>query len=145
MGVSYDRATMTRMKLLRADRIVRCDWCGAAVAHDSNLCHYCELRRDGLLPEPSVPKQKPRRPRSERIPSSTRVYGNHKQELRNMMLRDPCAYCGEYRPLMTIDHIVPSSQGGPSHIDNFTGACADCNGEKADRSLLVYLAWKWAR
>lgn len=36
--------------------------------------------------------------------------------------------------LMTKDHIVPTSKGGPDHIDNMQTMCTDCNKEKGDMS-----------
>jgi len=43
-----------------------------------------------------------------------------------------------YRPdgtevMLTKDHIVPKSKGGPNHFDNYEPMCADCNTEKADK------------
>ncbi len=35
--------------------------------------------------------------------------------------------------LMTVDHILPKSKGGPHHIDNFQPMCMPCNMKKADK------------
>ncbi len=36
--------------------------------------------------------------------------------------------------LMTKDHIVPKSKGGPDHIDNYQTMCTQCNRIKADKN-----------
>lgn len=51
---------------------------------------------------------------------------------------DPCAYCGG--PADTLDHIVPTSQGGMHDALNITRACRSCNASKNDRPLLIFLA-----
>jgi 5-methylcytosine-specific restriction endonuclease McrA len=56
---------------------------------------------------------------------------------RNVFKRDhwTCQYCG-VQPggeELTIDHVVPRSQGGTSAWDNCVLACIDCNKRKADR------------
>ena len=35
--------------------------------------------------------------------------------------------------LFTKDHIIPKSQGGPSHMDNYQTLCRPCNQRKADK------------
>lgn len=48
-----------------------------------------------------------------------------------------CQYCGG-RPgteELSIDHIIPKSQGGKSTWDNCVLACVKCNARKADKSL----------
>lgn len=52
---------------------------------------------------------------------------------------DPCFYCG--RPSETWDHIVPKSLGGKG-IDNLVRACANCNGDKSNMSLLQFLLYR---
>jgi 5-methylcytosine-specific restriction endonuclease McrA len=57
---------------------------------------------------------------------------------RNMFKRDhyTCQYCG-CQPggeELTIDHVVPRSQGGQSTWDNCVLACVACNKRKADRT-----------
>ena len=36
--------------------------------------------------------------------------------------------------LMTKDHIIPASKGGPDHIDNMQTMCTNCNSEKGNMS-----------
>jgi 5-methylcytosine-specific restriction endonuclease McrA len=57
---------------------------------------------------------------------------------RNVFKRDhwTCQYCG-VQPggeELTIDHVVPRSQGGTSTWDNCVLSCIDCNHRKADRT-----------
>lgn len=57
---------------------------------------------------------------------------------RNVFKRDQftCQYCGR-RPgseELTIDHVVPRSQGGNSSWENCVLACVECNMRKANRT-----------
>jgi len=47
-----------------------------------------------------------------------------------------CAYCSRRYPAsdLTVDHIIPASQGGTSTWGNTVAACAHCNQRKADRT-----------
>lgn len=56
------------------------------------------------------------------------------------LLQDRCCYCGE--PMEHLDHIVPTSKGGPDMWDNLTAACKRCNSQKNNRSLLDFLLYK---
>jgi 5-methylcytosine-specific restriction endonuclease McrA len=56
---------------------------------------------------------------------------------KNILLRDDytCQYCqlkGER--LMTVDHVVPKSKGGPSTWENLVCACMRCNNRKNNRT-----------
>ena len=58
-----------------------------------------------------------------------------------------CAYCG--KPLSKlqkqghIDHLFPSSLGGPNHISNRVLSCATCNeAEKLDRAWQEFMVQK---
>ena len=57
---------------------------------------------------------------------------------RNVAKRDhsTCQYCGAQPGVeeLTIDHIVPRSQGGQSSWTNCVAACVSCNARKADRT-----------
>ncbi len=58
---------------------------------------------------------------------------------RNIYKRDrnTCQYCGARPPLcdLTIDHIVPRSEGGHSTWENCVLACLRCNRRKASHTL----------
>lgn len=70
----------------------------------------------------------------DRVPSGQVAFNR-----RNLFKRDrhTCQYCGKQPPPdeLTIDHIVPRSQGGLSSWTNCVLACISCNHRKADRSL----------
>jgi len=44
-----------------------------------------------------------------------------------------CQYCGNRKPGMTIDHVIPRSRGGESAWENIVAACGGCNRRKGDR------------
>lgn len=56
---------------------------------------------------------------------------------KNVLLRDRhrCQYCGkEFAPaLLTLDHVIPTSQGGRTQWDNVVTACKTCNVRKGNR------------
>ena len=56
---------------------------------------------------------------------------------KNVLIRDGyrCQYCGEqFTPtLLTLDHVIPLSQGGKTQWDNLVAACKACNIRKANR------------
>ena len=58
---------------------------------------------------------------------------------RNLFRRDlhMCAYCGkEFKDhVLTRDHIVPASKGGPTSWTNCVTACTPCNSRKDDLTL----------
>lgn len=56
---------------------------------------------------------------------------------RNLFKRDKgtCQYCGGKKSKdMTIDHIIPRSQGGRTTWENCCLACVECNSHKADKT-----------
>jgi 5-methylcytosine-specific restriction endonuclease McrA len=57
---------------------------------------------------------------------------------RNILVRDghQCQYCGETFSalVLTLDHVIPRSKGGPSTWENLVAACKDCNRRKADQT-----------
>ncbi len=57
---------------------------------------------------------------------------------RNIFKRDryTCQYCGNQpgSEELTIDHVVPRSQGGVSSWENCVLACVDCNARKANKT-----------
>lgn len=56
---------------------------------------------------------------------------------KNVLLRDRyrCQYCGKEFPpnFLTLDHVVPTSQGGKTEWDNVVTACKTCNIKKGNR------------
>lgn len=57
---------------------------------------------------------------------------------RNLFARDTntCQYCGKRfsTPDLSLDHVVPRSQGGPTTWDNVVCACLKCNVRKGGRT-----------
>ncbi len=57
---------------------------------------------------------------------------------RNVARRDhfTCQYCGVQPGVdrITVDHVMPRSQGGPTSWQNCVAACVPCNARKADRT-----------
>ncbi|MFG0252614.1 MAG: HNH endonuclease [Phycisphaerales bacterium JB038] len=57
---------------------------------------------------------------------------------RNIYARDRnrCQYCGKHFPSseLSIDHVVPRSQGGPHVWENVVCACTRCNARKGGRT-----------
>ena len=57
---------------------------------------------------------------------------------RNIYARDRgrCHYCGKRFPSsqLTLDHVVPRSQGGQDRWDNLVSACTSCNSRKGGRT-----------
>lgn len=79
------------------------------------------------------------RPRGDRVrPAVDRAlyYVAHRRKTvaltkKNILLRDKyrCQYCGvRGGSVMTVDHVVPKSRGGPSSWTNLVACCAPCNG-----------------
>jgi 5-methylcytosine-specific restriction endonuclease McrA len=52
----------------------------------------------------------------------------------NIIRRDMriCQYCGKSEPHMTVDHVIPRSQGGQDTWENLVCACSACNNRKGD-------------
>ena len=54
---------------------------------------------------------------------------------------DRCEYCRMHQDLQGatfhVEHILPSSHGGPTGLDNLAWACPGCNLHKADRTEAV--------
>lgn len=69
----------------------------------------------------------------DRVPTSSVTFSR-----RNIFRRDrfTCQYCGRQPKAdeLTIDHVLPRSQGGQSTWDNCVLACVECNHRKADRT-----------
>ena len=57
---------------------------------------------------------------------------------RNIFARDhnQCQYCGKRFPTteLSLDHVIPRSQGGGTTWDNIVCACVDCNVRKGGRT-----------
>ncbi len=69
----------------------------------------------------------------EKVPRHTVKFNR-----RNIFARDnnQCQYCGKKYPTseLSLDHILPRSQGGGSSWENLVCACIDCNVRKGGRT-----------
>jgi 5-methylcytosine-specific restriction endonuclease McrA len=69
----------------------------------------------------------------EKIPRHTVKFNR-----RNIFARDnnQCQYCGKRYPTseLSLDHVVPRSQGGENSWENIVCACIDCNVRKGGRT-----------
>jgi 5-methylcytosine-specific restriction endonuclease McrA len=69
----------------------------------------------------------------DRVPRQTVKFNR-----RNIFARDgnQCQYCGKRFPTpeLSLDHVVPRSQGGKATWDNIVCACLDCNIRKGGRT-----------
>lgn len=56
---------------------------------------------------------------------------------RNIMKRDSftCQYCGGNGHAMTIDHVIPKSNGGKTVWENVVCCCPPCNLRKANKTI----------
>ncbi len=54
---------------------------------------------------------------------------------KNVHIRDQhtCQYCGSTHNL-TLDHVMPTSRGGPSSWENVVTACSPCNSKKGNKT-----------
>src|ERR1700732_155007 len=71
--------------------------------------------------------------RYDRLPGTAVTFSR-----RNVAKRDhhTCQYCGAQPgwESITVDHVLPRSQGGASTWTNCVAACVGCNARKADRT-----------
>lgn len=69
-----------------------------------------------------------------RIPYQARALSR-----KNILIRDrhTCQFCGDVLPAsdLTLDHVIPRSQGGKSTWENLVASCHACNNRKGDRTV----------
>lgn len=55
---------------------------------------------------------------------------------KNVIVRDRhrCQYCNHSKGPMTVDHIIPKTEGGGDTWENLVCACSRCNNKKGDRT-----------
>jgi len=55
---------------------------------------------------------------------------------KNIFIRDGfrCAYCGNDKEKLTIDHIIPKSKGGKTSFENCVSSCKTCNNKKGGQT-----------
>jgi hypothetical protein len=72
------------------------------------------------------------------------MFRDHQKRIRQkVILRDQslCAFCDRLLSPkeITLDHLIPASQGGSYHSTNLTVACFDCNNDRDTTPFLTYL------
>jgi 5-methylcytosine-specific restriction endonuclease McrA len=71
--------------------------------------------------------------RYDRLPGAAVCFSR-----RNVAKRDhhTCQYCGAQPgwEAISIDHVIPRAQGGPTNWTNCVASCLRCNAQKADRT-----------
>jgi 5-methylcytosine-specific restriction endonuclease McrA len=92
-------------------------------------------RGDGVLRSETMELD---RPEVIRLVSFVRVPRDiHRRRItrKAVLARDgwTCQYCGEERPSLTVDHVIPRSRGGESVWENIVASCAPCNRRKGNR------------
>jgi 5-methylcytosine-specific restriction endonuclease McrA len=106
-------------------------------------CELSEFRRqyfreeeDDWVRTPSTEIQVPRVIRLldyDKVPQQSVKFNR-----RNIFARDnnQCQYCGKKCPTseLSLDHVIPRSQGGPTTWENIVCACVDCNVKKGGRT-----------
>ena len=73
------------------------------------------------------------------IKAATRyLYQTARWSRRGVLTRDEgtCVYCSA--PATTVDHLVPSSRGGPNSWLNTAASCKPCNTRKANRTAAEF-------
>ncbi|HPC12122.1 MAG TPA: HNH endonuclease, partial [candidate division Zixibacteria bacterium] len=77
------------------------------------------------------------------LPSVVRLWNFRKVPLKrimltrkNIILRDDgrCQYCGANKGPMTVDHVIPRTEGGSDSWSNLVCACERCNNLKGNRT-----------
>lgn len=106
-------------------------WCEISLLHSME-----KQAEEDFLRTPHQEVQVPRIVRLvlyDRVPKST-VRFNRK----NLFARDGyrCQYCGQTRPMsqLSLDHVVPRSQGGKTTWENVVCSCMHCNSKKGGRT-----------
>jgi hypothetical protein len=57
--------------------------------------------------------------------------------LRERENHEQCIYCGS-KERLTVDHMIPTSRGGPDHPDNAVMVCSSCNSRKGGKRLYEF-------
>lgn len=85
------------------------------------------LADDGRLYHPILTEQV-----VEMLESRARGWRKHREVVMEREGRS-CKYCGSPGPL-TLDHVIPRSQGGSDEPQNLVPACRSCNSSKGGRT-----------
>jgi 5-methylcytosine-specific restriction endonuclease McrA len=102
----------------------------------TNKAEPLNLSREGgwKIHSPSLILDVPKHIRLK-ITSSERTWKVPPVNRREVLRRDhhSCQYCGS-KKCLTLDHVIPRSQGGPHTWNNVVIACERCNSYKGNRT-----------
>jgi 5-methylcytosine-specific restriction endonuclease McrA len=129
---SLDCSVLVLNRFYMAIRVVDFEnWCELSDLHSMEK----QLGED-YIKTPTRELQVPRIVRLvlyDRVPKST-VRFNRK----TLFARDShrCQYCGQSRPMsqLSLDHVMPRSQGGKTTWENVVCSCVGCNSKKGGRT-----------
>jgi 5-methylcytosine-specific restriction endonuclease McrA len=116
-----------------------CSVCGEEFkTYNSNTCLRCKRRarenRQSRAIVICVNCGKPFRTLNNVICQACRPHRNKLAKWHYLIKLEPdCVYCG--KPATTVDHVWPTSRGGPDIESNLVPACRSCNCRKNDRLL----------
>lgn len=54
-----------------------------------------------------------------------------------------CRYCGSWAQYLTLDHVIPETEGGTNTQDNLVTACSSCNQKKGSKTYEEFVNSKW--
>lgn len=136
--------TFPRSKRSRSGWDSWCRQCRREYEQNRRQMHTEEIRRKDRIRYAKNGAERRRRARQKNPYGSKLVKLKHEYGADNMpyielLLHDPCSYCGDHGPVMGIDHIVPRSEGGSNDWTNLTSCCRQCNGRKHAKPLLTAL------
>lgn len=137
-GLGYCQAHYTRLRQQGAAQDVRtCAHCGAsfhrriAKIGSYQFCEACQ--RKSFWYGAAIRRERVRANDAPLTASDKLEAAQYRQ----IILADPCVYCGGASE--AVDHIHPVAQGGSSRWDNYAPICRPCNSSKSDRTLLTAL------
>ena len=109
----------------RTRRAIVLVYCGKAELVEDSRGEVHSVSRSFAIPSVIRLTQRVRRPLHERRLTRGEVF---------MRDRYTCQYCGRETRELTLDHVVPRSQGGGHSWDNVVSACRTCNRKKGGRT-----------
>jgi hypothetical protein len=98
-----------------------CDTCAGIIAN-----HYNHAHSGAWLTWPNPPRDPYPGIRRKEIDGTKRNRIYERDAYR-------CRYCGSYKTL-TLDHLIPVSQGGDNSDENLVACCKSCNSLKGTRT-----------
>jgi len=80
--------------------------------------------------------------RTRELNKQSGVYSIKEWENTMSYFNHECAYCGTIPELLTQDHVIPLSKGGPYTVENIIPACGSCNSSKNNATLIEWYETK---